>query len=103
MINEIKIIGKIAGEIKNISKTENPMVIFSVVTWDGVGENKKSEFHQVVCFAKSAEFLIKHAKPKDQVFVSGRVEYVKLDNGMKAQIKADKIRMLGAKNEESVA
>ena len=104
MINEVYIIGKIATEIKNVSKTENPMVIFNVVTWEKQKDKQpKSDFHTIVCYGSSADNLIKYGKKGMQVHVHGKIEYTKLESGTKAQIKAKNVLFLGGKNESDVA
>ena len=62
------------------SKGGTAICKLSVPTEDGWGERKKTTWHNIVCFGKTAEVVAKHKKKGDWVSCTGRLEVEKYTN-----------------------
>ena len=56
------------------SKAGKAVCKLSIPTDDGWGERKKTTWHNIVCFGKTAEIVAEYKKKGDWVCVQGRLE-----------------------------
>jgi single-strand DNA-binding protein len=56
------------------SKAGKAVCKLSIPTDDGWGERKKTTWHNIVCFGKTAEIVAQYKKKGDWVCVQGRLE-----------------------------
>ena len=83
-LNKVTLIGNL-GQDPEVTHAQNGMAIakFSVATSDARPDaqgNVKTEWHRVVAFAKTAEYMEKYIKKGATVCVEGRLQYGKYDN-----------------------
>lgn len=60
-------------EIKT-SKDGKPIAKFSIATETGWGNNKKTNWLNIVCFGKTAEYVEKYIQKGDLVAATGRID-----------------------------
>lgn len=78
MLNDVNLIGHVGKDlVKKATKEGKAIVEFSLATYKGSGEHKKTEWHQCVCFGKTAEILGQYAKKGSKLFVNGSITYRK--------------------------
>jgi single-strand DNA-binding protein len=83
-LNKVTLIGNL-GQDAQISASNNGMKIakFSVATSDGKKDsdgNVKTEWHRVVAFGKTAEYIQNYITKGSTVCIEGRIQYGKYDN-----------------------
>ena len=83
-LNSVTLIGNL-GQDAEISNGASGIAIakFSVATSDARPDqngNTKTEWHRVVAFGKTAEYIQKYIKKGATVCVEGRIQYGKYDN-----------------------
>lgn len=80
---------------------------FTVATDDGWGENKKTNWHNITCFDKTAENVVKYLKKGSCVFIRGRISYDTYEkDGVKktaTKIIADQVEFLPRSNNNAAA
>ena len=83
-LNKVTLIGNL-GQDPDISHANNWLTIakFSLATSDARPDqdgNVKTEWHRVVAFSKTAEYVEKYIKKGATICVEGRIQYGKYDN-----------------------
>lgn len=85
----------------------NFVTSFSIAVDDGYGENKSTDFINIVAWKKTAEFVSKYFKKGSEILVTGRVKTRTYEKDGKkrtiTEIVADKVDFCGGKKEESSA
>lgn len=104
MLNTIIIVGRL-GKAPTMEYSANGTAVtkFSVATDDGYGENKSTNWHNVVCFKKTAELVAQHLDKGALVAVQGRQTHRKYEgkDGTRyfAEIIADRVQFLDSKGD----
>ena len=109
-LNKILLIGNVGAdpEVKHLET--NTVAKFDLATSDTYkgkdGEKRtNTEWHTIVCWKKTAEFVAKYVKKGSQVYVEGSVKYRSYEkDGVTryyTEISAENIQMLGKKPEEN--
>lgn len=97
--NQIELIGRIGRDPESKQAGGKTLVNFSVATSYGVGDKKKTEWHNVTVWEKLADTVLKFAHKGDQVFVQGRLSYNIVGEGSEkktyAQITANNVIFIG--------
>ena len=83
-LNRVTLIGNL-GQDPEITQSNGGMTIakLSIATSDGIKDNDgnvKTEWHRVVAFSKTAEYIEKYVKKGSTVCVEGRIQYGKYEN-----------------------
>jgi single-strand DNA-binding protein len=74
-MNYVFLAGNIGAEpTSKMSKNDKKVVSFRLATTHGYGDNKKTEWHNVTVFDKTAEFVEKYGKKGASCCVVGRIE-----------------------------
>ena len=102
MGNVIIITGRLGKDPEQVpTKSGTPMCKFSLATDDGYGDNKKTNWHRVKVFGKTAEHCMTYLTKGRMVQVVGRIEYDKYDkNGVTmytADVIANTVEFIGGK------
>lgn len=114
-INKVIIVGRLTKdpELKQTPSGSN-VCNFSVATsdvwYDKATKQKQesTEFHNIVAWGSSAEFVSKYVNKGRQVYIEGKLQTRKWEdkdgnNRYTTEIKADKIEALGSKPSDSTA
>lgn len=72
-MNQIQLYGRL-GAMPERTKNGGAVKL-SLATNDGYGEKQKTNWHNVVCFGKTADAVEKYLKKGDGVIVLGSVDY----------------------------
>ena len=102
MLNQVNLIGRL-GSTPELRKTQSDKSVcsFSLATTDGYGEGQRTEWHRVVAWEKTAEFLAQHVDSGRLVSVVGRLqtrEYERDGQKHKAtEIIANSVQLLDSK------
>lgn len=74
MFNQAIVLGNL-GRSPEGRKTQSGTAVcnLSVATSSGSGDDKKTEWHNVVCWAKSADFAVQNGKKGSKVLVVGEM------------------------------
>lgn len=75
MLNQVNLIGRM-GSTPELRQTQSDKSVcsFSLATTDGYGESQRTEWHRVVAWEKTAEFLAQHVDSGRLVSVVGRLK-----------------------------
>lgn len=109
MISKTILVGNV-GSIDELKYTGSQMAIlnFSVATSRyQKDKDKKTTWHNVVAFAKTAEAMAKYLEKGKQVYIEGEIDnqsWTKTDGtkGYKSVINANSIQLLGSKSDSGV-
>jgi len=109
MISKTILVGNV-GSIDELKYTGSQMAIlnFSVATSRyQKGKDKKTTWHNVVAFAKTAEAMAKYLEKGKQVYIEGEIDNQTWDKkdgskGYKSVINANSIQLLGSKSDSGV-
>lgn len=102
-VNKVTLIGRL-GKDPELKEGKVTLCKFSVATTDKRSAEKTTEWHNVVCFGKTAEFCAKYLTKGREVYVEGRIssrEYEK--DGHKQrwfEIVANDVQAIGGKKDE---
>lgn len=93
-------------EITNL-QSGHTVAKFSLATSDGFGDNKKTNWHRIVCWNKTAELAEKYLSKGSKVGIVGRIEYGSYENknGDKVyttDIVVNQIEFLDSKNQDTI-
>lgn len=96
MYNKVILTGRVGREVElKSSKSGNQFCNLSVVTDTGFGDNKRSDWHSVVAFGKTAETCARFVTKGTIVIVEGSIQYDKFEKDGKkltsTKIVADKV------------
>ena len=106
MGNVIIITGRLGKDPEQVdTKSGTPMCKFSLATDDGYGDNKRTNWHRVKVFGKTAEHCMTYLTKGRMVQVVGRIEYDKYDkNGVTVyttDVMANTVEVIGGKQDSA--
>lgn len=102
-LNRVTVVGRIGKNPEmRYTKNDKEVVNFSVATTEKYQNNKSTEWHQMVCFGKKAQFVNQYISKGDLVAVTGRLKTNKWkdkngNNRYTTQIYISTINPLGNK------
>jgi single-strand DNA-binding protein len=108
MINKAILIGRL-GKDPEKRTTPNGKVVcrFTMATDSGFGDNRKTDWHSIVCFDRQAEFVSNYLRKGSMVYVEGRISYNNYEkDGQKrtfTEIVANTVQSLSSRNESGAA
>lgn len=74
-MNQVTLVGRLGkAPEKRITQSGKSVVSFSLATSDGYGDNQGTEWHQVVAWDKTADFLAQYADAGRLASVVGRLK-----------------------------
>jgi len=100
-LNKVFLIGHLGREPEvKMSKGGTLYGNVSLATSFGYGDDRKTAWHRIVFFGKSAEYMRDNAHKGDALHVEGRIEYDRWEDKegnthMVAKILSDRIQLLG--------
>lgn len=75
-LNKIILVGHVGKEPSvRYGKSGNAVCDFSLATADGYGENKKTNWHRIICFKKTAEFVGEYGLKGSLAIIEGHLQY----------------------------
>jgi single-strand DNA-binding protein len=101
-MNRVILIGRLGKDPETRSTQAGKTISkFSLATDSGFGESKKTDWHQVVCFDRSAEIAAEFLAKGRQVAVEGRISYQEWEKpeggkGYKTEIICDRLEFVGS-------
>ena len=74
--NKVIIMGNLGRDIE-IKKTASDLAVinFSIATQEHVNKEKKTEWHRIVAFGKTAETIAKFFSKGDMIYIEGKLSY----------------------------
>lgn len=102
MLNQVNLIGRL-GSTPELRKTQSGKSVcsFSLATTDGYGESQRTEWHRVVAWEKTADFVAAYVDSGRLVSIVGRLqtrEYERDGHKYKAtEIIANSVQLLDSK------
>src|SRR5258708_37540322 len=111
MVNKVVLVGRLGRDPEKFStKAGTDVANFSMATDESYkdkdgGRHKRTEWHRIIVWGKSAEIVVKYLKKGSLVFVDGRIQSRewKDKEGVKRlayEIVANNFRMLDGKPDE---
>lgn len=101
MSNTFAVAGNVGKDpVSRTSSNGKQVVTFSVASKTG---KDKTSWFEVVCFGKTAEFVIQYIKKGSLVNVAGIIEIEKYEEKYYTKVKADRVNFLGGKKPETEA
>ena len=103
-MNKVILIGNV-GKDPEITYLPSGVAItkFSIATSEKYKDKETTQWHNITTWDKLAEICAEHLRKGKQVYIEGRIEYRTWEkDGIKhnaTEIVADKMQMLGGKNE----
>jgi len=90
MVNKVILVGRL-GKDPELRTTPNGRQVcrFSVATDSGFGEQRKTEWHNVVTFERQAENCAKFLRKGSMVYVDGRITYGKYEKDGQTRYSTD--------------
>lgn len=74
-MNQVSLVGRLGkAPEKRITQSGKSVVSFSLATTEGYGDNQSTEWHQVVAWDKTADFLAQYADAGRLASVVGRLK-----------------------------
>lgn len=74
-VNKVILIGNVGRDPESkTTQSGTPLVTFSIATTYGAGDNRQTEWHKVVCWAKLAEVAEQYIRKGRKVYVEGRIQ-----------------------------
>ena len=74
-INKVQLMGHLGGDPEKRTAGEHVVATFSLATSRGKDDKKKTEWHNVQVWDKSADFALQYCKKGDLIFIEGQLEY----------------------------
>lgn len=104
MINKAILVGRLGKDPESRTTQSGKEVCrFTMATDSGFGQQKKTDWHSIVCFDRQAEFVKNYLRKGNLVYVEGRISYNEYEkDGVKrytTEIIASTVQSLGGKNE----
>lgn len=98
-MNKVILCGN-SGDVAEIRYTKSGKAVanFSLATNDGWGDNKKTNWHKITCWDKTAEFIGEHLTKGATVIVEGRIEYREHEGKYYTDIIADRVELFKQSN-----
>lgn len=94
MLAVCELIGNI-GRVPEIRNTANgKMATFSLATESGFGDQKKTQWWNLVAYGKNAETIEQHFKPGVQAFIRGELQQWERDDKKGLSIRVESFRIL---------
>lgn len=105
MFNKVILIGRLGRDPElRVSQSGSSFANFTLATNDGFGDNKRTDWHNVTAFGKTAESICKFLKKGSICALEGRIQYDSYEkDGVKkntTKILADHVTFLSSKNED---
>ena len=100
-LNKVILIGYMGADPESKYTADGKAVAnISVATSFGSKDNKKTEWHRIIMWEKTAEFIKEYCMKGDLVYVEGRIQYRSYDDkeGVKkyvTEIVASNVQKLG--------
>ena len=104
MFQQVTILGRLGKdpEVKTTSGGKS-VATFSVATDSGYGDNKKTEWHNVVAWEKTADAVGQYLSKGSLVFIVGRIQTRSWDKDgetrYRTEVVAEKVQFLDKKGE----
>lgn len=101
-MNVVTLLGRLGKdpELKT-SKADKSFALFSIATNDGYGDNKKTNWHNCICFGKTAELISQYVSKGDLLSVSGSIEYSEKDDKRYTNIVVNQFTFANSKDNNS--
>lgn len=102
-MNKIVLIGRLGKDPESKSTSSGTHITnFSIATDDGYGDNKKTNWHNIVAFGKTADAVTSYLGKGSLVGVTGSIQYRTWDKkdggkGYMTKVIADQIEFLDTK------
>ena len=74
----------------------NGVVKFTLINESGYGEKKRTNWFKVVCFQKTAEFVIKYVKNRSYVLIDGPVNIKEHEGKYYTEVSANSVKFIGS-------
>lgn len=107
MVNKVILLGRLGKEPESRTTQNGKMICsFTMATESGYGESKKTDWHSVTCFDKTADAVSKYLHKGSQCYVEGRISYDTYEgkDGVKrtsTRIIASDIKFIGSKSDNA--
>ncbi len=76
MINKAILVGRLGAEPEiKAAQSGKTVCRFRLATDTGFGQNKKTDWHSIVCFDRQADFVRNYLHKGSLVYVEGRISY----------------------------
>ncbi len=104
-MNRVTLIGRLTRDVDlKYTATQKAVASFGLATNDG----KDTEFHNIVCWEKTAELAAKYLLKGKQLALEGRIKTESYENKEKVKvyktvIVADRLEFLGQKEADQIA
>src|SRR5574343_1891326 len=107
-VNKVILVGNVGRAPEGKDTTGGMMATFSLATEERVKEEKKTIWHNVVCFGKTADAVLQYVHGGSQIFVEGRIETTKYQTAdgqdrWSTKIVANNVQFLGKKDTQQTA
>lgn len=105
--NKTTLLGRVGQDPKvNKSSKGTTIAKLSVATTEKINGAEETQWHDVVCFSSTADFVEKWVAKGDQVLVDGKLKYNKYDHEKGVTIKqaviyANEVKIAAKKNEQN--
>jgi single-strand DNA-binding protein len=106
-VNKVILVGRL-GRDPDIRETKkgDTQASFTLATDNGYGDNKKTDWHNVICYGKPADFVQKYIQKGASLYVEGTINYRQYEDQDGNQrkvtdIKAFSVQALGSKQSTS--
>ena len=108
MINKVILVGRLGKDPEKRTTPGGKVVCrFTLATDTGFGENRKTDWHNVVCFDRQADYVSNYLRKGSLVYVEGRITYGSYEkDGVKrytTDIIANSVQNLSGKGDSGAA
>ena len=105
MLNRIVLVGRLTADPElRYSNNNKPICHFRLAVDGGYGENKRTDFINIVAFNKTAELSAEHLRKGKLAAVDGRLQIRQYEvEGLKrtaTEVIADNVKFLSPKSEQ---
>lgn len=73
-MNKVILIGNIGNEVELKSTQKIAVVNFNLATTEQIKDEKRTEWHRVVCFGKLAELTAKYLSKGSKCMIEGKIQ-----------------------------
>ncbi|MCP5006668.1 MAG: single-stranded DNA-binding protein [Planctomycetes bacterium] len=103
-MNVLTLVGNVGGEVEVQTVGETSLAKVSLATTDGWGERKKTNWHNLEVWGKSAEAMAQYVTKGAKIAVTGSVDYHSWDKddgtkGYKTIVKVTNWEFAGSKGD----
>lgn len=104
MLNKVMLIGRLGRDPeRKTTQSGKSVCTFTLATDTGYGDNKKTDWHNITVFDKTADNCTKYLHKGAPAYVEGRIAYDSYEkDGIKrtsVKIIANDVRFFGARND----